>query len=199
MFGRLLISQILGAVALLVTHPLAIIALSFWLRSSLGFLCRRGNSVAALLGVTLIAFPAFLEKEFLSTKLSGRKIELDEVVEPLLQPDGGARQKEVSVEATPFEQEANHDDHETSDQVAIGPRRSTRACTAPEWYGNPVLSIILLDNNEPTSYGEAMVGLNSDKWLEAMKSERGSIYENGVYALEELLDGRKTVKYRWIF
>ena len=30
---------------------------------------------------------------------------------------------------------------------------------------------MLLDNNEPTSYGEAMVGPYSDKWLEAMKSE----------------------------
>ena len=38
-----------------------------------------------------------------------------------------------------------------------------------------VLEVMLLDNNEPTSYGEAMVGPNSDKWLEAMKSEIGSI------------------------
>ena len=36
---------------------------------------------------------------------------------------------------------------------------------------NPVLEVMLLDNNEPTSYGEAMVGPYSDKWLEAMKSE----------------------------
>ena len=30
---------------------------------------------------------------------------------------------------------------------------------------------MLLDNTEPMSYGEAMVGPYSDKWLEAMKSE----------------------------
>ena len=36
---------------------------------------------------------------------------------------------------------------------------------------DPVLKVMLLDNNEPTSYGEAMVGPYSDKWLEAMKSE----------------------------
>ena len=42
---------------------------------------------------------------------------------------------------------------------------------------NPVLEVMLLDNNEPTSYGEAMVGPDSDKWLEAIKSERGSMYE----------------------
>ena len=33
---------------------------------------------------------AFLEKEFLSKELSGRKIELDEVFEPLIPLDGGA-------------------------------------------------------------------------------------------------------------
>ena len=30
---------------------------------------------------------------------------------------------------------------------------------------------MLLDNTEPTSYGEAMVGPYSEKWLETMKSE----------------------------
>ena len=38
---------------------------------------------------------SFLEKEFLSKELSGRKIELDEVVEPLLQPESDATQKYV--------------------------------------------------------------------------------------------------------
>ena len=38
---------------------------------------------------------SFLEKEFLSKELSGRKIELDEVVEPLLQPESDAIQKDV--------------------------------------------------------------------------------------------------------
>ena len=57
---------------------------------------------------------------------------------------------------------------------------------------NPVLEIMLLDNNEPTSYGEAMVGPDSDEWLEAIKSEKGSM------TLEEILDGRKAVGYRWI-
>ena len=59
--GRLLISKILGAVALLVTHPLAIITLSFRLRYNLGFLCRRGNNFATLLGVTLLSLVVFLE------------------------------------------------------------------------------------------------------------------------------------------
>ena len=38
---------------------------------------------------------SFLEKEFFSKELSGRKIELDEVVEPLLQPESDATHKDV--------------------------------------------------------------------------------------------------------
>ena len=107
-------------------------------------------------------------------------------------------QEVVPVAPTPIEVEADDSDHETSDQVTTEPRRSTRTRTASEWYGNPVLEVMLLDNNEPTSYEEAMVGPDSDKWLEAIKSERGSMYENKVWTVEELLDGRKAVGYKWI-
>ena len=41
--------------------------------------------------------------------------------------------------------------------------------------GNPVLKVMLLDNDEPMSYEEATVGPDSNKWLEAMKSEIGSM------------------------
>ena len=94
--------------------------------------------------------------------------------------------KMFSVAPMSVEEEVNDSDHEASDQVAIEPRRSTRICTTPKWYGNPVLDIMLLDNNEPTSYGEAMVGPYSDKWLEAMKSEIGSMYQNKVWTLMDL-------------
>ena len=131
--------------------------------------------------------------------MSGRKIELDEVIEPALQPESSTAQKNVSVEPASVEEEVNDDDHEPSNQVAIEPRRSTRTRTAPEWYGNPVLEIMLLDNDEPATYGEAMVGPDSEKWLEAMKSEMGSMYENKVWTLEVLPEGRKAIQNKWIF
>ena len=81
---------------------------------------------------------------------------------------------------TPIEVEAYDSDHETSDQVTTKPHRTTRMRTTSEWYGNPILEVMLLDNNEPTSHGEAMVGPDSDKWLEAIKSEIESMYENKV-------------------
>ena len=100
---------------------------------------------------------------------------------------------------TPISEEVNDDDHETSDQVTTEPRRSTRVRSAPEWYGNPVLDIMLLDNNEPTSYGEAMVSPDSAKWFEAMKSEMRSMYENNVWTLVDLPNDRQAIKNKWIF
>ena len=88
---------------------------------------------------------------------------------------------------TPISEEANDDDHETSDQVTTEPRRSTRIRSAPEWYGNPVLEVMLLDHDEPTKYEEAMMSPDSTKWLEAMKSETGSMYENKVWTLVDFL------------
>ena len=59
---------------------------------------------------------------------------------------------------------------------------------------NPVLEVMLLDNNEPTSYGEAMVGPYSNKWLEAMKYEIGSMYQNKAWTLVDLTDDRKAIE-----
>ena len=53
---------------------------------------------------------------------------------------------------------------------------------------------MLLDNNEPTSYGKATVGPNSDKWLEAMKSEIGSMYQNKAWTLVDLPDDRQAIE-----
>ena len=58
--------------------------------------------------------------------------------------------------------------------------------STPEWYGNLVLEVMLLDHNEPTNYEEAMMSPHSAKWLEAMKPEMGSMYENKVWTLVDL-------------
>ena len=44
-----------------------------------------------------------------------------------------------------------------------------------------------------------MVGLDSDEWLEAIKSERGSMYENKVWTLVDLPDDRQAIENKWIF
>ena len=142
---------------------------------------------------------SFLEKEFLSKEVSGRKVELDEVTVPAPLLESSTSQKTVSVTPTPVSEEANDDNHETSEQDTTEPRRSTRVRSAPEWYDNPFLEVMLLDHDEPTNYEEAMMSPDSAKWLEAMKSEMGSMYENKVWTLVDLLDDRQAIENKWIF
>ena len=78
--------------------------------------------------------------------MSGRKVELDEVIVPSPELDSSTSQKSVPVIPTPVSEEANDDDHVTSDQVTTEPRRSTRVRSAPEWYGNPVLEVMTKTN-----------------------------------------------------
>ena len=77
---------------------------------------------------------SFLEEKFLSKEVSGRKVELDEVIIPPLELEGSTSQKVVPTKSTLTREEANDDDHETSDQVTPKPRRMTRMRTTSEWY-----------------------------------------------------------------
>ena len=58
---------------------------------------------------------------------------------------------------------------------------------------------MLLDHEEPKNYEEAMMSPDSDKWLEAMKSEMGSMYENKVWTLVDLPTDWQTNENKWIF
>ena len=124
-------------------------------------------------------------------------MELDEVLP--LEPVSSAAQEDVPVVPAPTREEINDDDQGTSDQVTTELRRSTRTRSTPEWYGNPVLEIMLLDNGEPSNYEEAMAGPDSNKWLEAMQSEIGSMYENKVWTLTDLPDERRAIENKWNF
>ncbi|KAK1611141.1 hypothetical protein QYE76_034814 [Lolium multiflorum] len=105
-----------------------------------------------------------------------------------------------SVPPTPSTEETNDDDHETSNEIATEPRRSTRERATPDWY-DPCLNVMIVDNNDedPATYEEAMMSPDSNKWQEAMKSEMGSMYDNKVWTLVDLPDSRKVVENKWIF
>ena len=64
--------------------------------------------------------------------MSGRKVELDKVIVPSPELESSSSQKSVPVTTTPISEEANDDDHVTSDQVTTKPRRSTRVRSALE-------------------------------------------------------------------
>ncbi|KAK1652774.1 hypothetical protein QYE76_070579 [Lolium multiflorum] len=143
---------------------------------------------------------AFLEKEFLTKEVTGRKVELDEIDESILVDQSSAVPEVVPVPPTPATEEANDNDHETSNEETTEPRRSTRERTTPDWY-DPCLNVMIVDNNDedPATYEEAMMSPDSNKWQEAMKSEMGSMYDNKVWTLVDLPDSRKAVENKWIF
>ena len=103
-----------------------------------------------------------MEKEFLSKGVSGRKIELNEIVDPALQipsePSSSGATEDVpelpSTEEVGVNNDNDHDDFEKSI------RRSGRDRRPPQWYGNPVLTVLLMEHGEPANYKEAMA-----KWL----------------------------------
>ena len=65
------------------------------------------------------------------------------VIVPTLKLESSTSEKSVPMMPTPTREEANDDDHETSDQVTTKPRRLTKARSALEWYGNLVLEVML--------------------------------------------------------
>ncbi|KAK1627394.1 hypothetical protein QYE76_001709 [Lolium multiflorum] len=138
--------------------------------------------------------------EFLTKEVTGRKGELDEVIEPSLIDQNSTVPEDVPVQPTPIGEEANDDDHETSNEEATEPRRSMRERTTPDWY-DPCLNVMIVDNNDedPATYEEAMMSPDSNKWQEAMKSEMGSMYDNLVWTLVDLPDSRKAFENKWIF
>ena len=56
-----------------------------------------------------------------------------------------------------------------------------------------------MDHDEPSSYQEAISSPDSNRWLEAMKSEMQSMYDNHVWTLINPPNGLKTIGCKWVF
>ncbi|KAL4340774.1 hypothetical protein GQ457_08G032050 [Hibiscus cannabinus] len=131
----------------------------------------------------------FLEKEFLTNSGKGRNIELKEV----------QQQQDIEPEVEEISQvvEENPTDLETQQL-----RRSMRERHESERYGFLVTThgdIILVDQDEPKTYQEAVLSPDSEKWLEAMRSEMDSMSDNQVWTLVEPPEGIKPIGCKWVF
>ncbi|KAL0403952.1 UNVERIFIED_CONTAM: Retrovirus-related Pol polyprotein from transposon TNT 1-94 [Sesamum radiatum] len=76
-------------------------------------------------------------------------------------------------------------------------RRSTRVSQQPERYG--FLGLTGQLDNDPKTYEEAMSDIDSEKWIEAMKSEMDSMSSNKVWTLVDLPKGVKPVGCKWVY
>ncbi|KAL0440030.1 UNVERIFIED_CONTAM: Retrovirus-related Pol polyprotein from transposon RE2 [Sesamum latifolium] len=76
-------------------------------------------------------------------------------------------------------------------------RRSTRESRVPDRCGFVGLTSQL--DNDPKTYGEAMLDIDSDKWLEAMKSEMDSMGSNQVWTLVDPPKNARPVGCKWVY
>ncbi|KAG8492989.1 hypothetical protein CXB51_012658 [Gossypium anomalum] len=134
----------------------------------------------------------FLEREFVSRKGSGRKIELEKIRE--------------SQDTTEPEIEQQQILQEIEEQVTAvetqPPCKSLRECHAPERYGFLITTqgdILLIDQDETKTYQEAVASPDSEKWLEAMRSEMDSMHETQVWTLVNPPEGVKPIGCKWVF
>ena len=132
----------------------------------------------------------FLEREFISKRTSGSTVQLEEIqdpqtsIVPSMEP-----QLDQQVIIEPI-------------QLPQGLRRSGKTHQIPIRYGFFITDdndVLIVDQSEPTSYQEAINSPDSEKWLEAMKSEMQSMYDNQVWTLIDPTDGLKTIGCKWVF
>jgi hypothetical protein len=85
---------------------------------------------------------------------------------------------------------------------APAPRRSIWARRAPDKLNLLITEerhVLLMENDEPMTYTEAMKGPDFDKWLEAIESELNSMHDNQVWNLVDSIEGVRPVDCKWIF
>ena len=134
----------------------------------------------------------FLEKEFLLREDSGSKVELCEVQDALTDTSH-LTELEVVI----------HDDEFIADssKTQVSHRTSRIRCV-PERYGfliSEQKDVLLIEDDEPTTYEESLNSSESDKWLKAMKSEMDSMYTNQVWTLVDPPEGIKPIGCKWMF
>ena len=80
-----------------------------------------------------------------------------------------------------------------TEPITEEPRRSGRILMTDD------PSIVLVDQDEPTSCRWAIESPNSAKWLGAMESEMQSVYDNQVWTLVDPPEGAMIIECKWIF
>ena len=122
-----------------------------------------------------------LEKEFLRKEKNGQKVYHEEV------QDEPVRNDSMS--------DANIAEQVETPVVLETPPQPRRSAGLHELHGE----LLLLDDDEPGNYAEAMMDLDSEKWQRAMRSKIGSMRDNQVCNLVHPPDGVRPIECKWIY
>ncbi|KAJ9567480.1 hypothetical protein OSB04_003446 [Centaurea solstitialis] len=132
----------------------------------------------------------FLEEKFLSSGNTREDVDVqvvdEENIAPIVEPE--IQHENVEPQSEPIEEVQTQD-----------LRRSNRERQEPDRYLGFLVSQDGGDLNEPTSYGEAVSGSESEQWQEAMKAEMQSMYDNQVWGLTDLPQHCRAVGRKWVF
>ncbi|KAJ9558298.1 hypothetical protein OSB04_012912 [Centaurea solstitialis] len=130
------------------------------------------------------------KEKFLSLENTRKDVDLqivdEESTTPVVEPE--IQHNNVEPQSEPIEEVQTQD-----------LRRSSRVRQEPDRYLGFLVSQDSGDLNEPTSYGEAVSGSESEQWQEAMKAEMQSMYDNQVWELTDLPQHCKAVGRKWVF
>jgi hypothetical protein len=123
-------------------------------------------------------------KEFLSKRVSGSKVQLEEIQET---------PETVSAPTNPMQEVQ---DVVPPDIEAPASRRVIRVHCVTEKFTLLTMKqrdILLLDSDEPMTYTKAMTRPNSEKWLGAMESKIEFMRDNQVWNLVDPINGVRPI------
>ena len=58
---------------------------------------------------------------------------------------------------------------------------------------------LLISNGDPSTFQEAMLNEEKDRWMGAMIEEMESLHKNQTWELAQLLEGKKAIGYKWVY
>jgi hypothetical protein len=81
-------------------------------------------------------------------------------------------------------------------------RRSGRVIQRPSrylLYGESFQAISIEEEEDPTTYKEAVDDIDTDRWKSAMDSKMKYVYTNSIWELVDLHNGVKPIGCRWFY
>ena len=145
----------------------------------------------------------FLENEFIEDGGVGRKFELSEE-SGKLDDDQPQMDEPVDADERVHTDEPFRSDAQTSVDRTL--RRSSRISRSPKRYyflsENDFESFMIgedIQKEDLRSYEEAILDIDSGRWLEAMKSEMESMYANQVWSIVDPPEGIVPIGCKWVY